>query len=149
MENKNISKSAFKSFWKEVLNHFLFYKKKFTDELNSIQDDESGQAPEQKLNEYGEEVNKLWEKLMYFEVVIVDQIEVMRFVLNDARTISLVTNIWVLFAVDHKRIWAQHVRIGDHFCWDDSKFFQSNQRSWKHTVWAFARALSDHVGKGC
>ncbi len=31
---------------------------------------------ESKLNEYGEEVNKLWEKLMYLEVVVVDQIEV-------------------------------------------------------------------------
>ncbi len=36
-------------------------------------EDEANQ--EQKLNEYGEEVNKLWEKLMYLEVVIVDQIE--------------------------------------------------------------------------
>lgn len=55
------------------INIFTDWKKIFTDDLNAIAEDESGQ--EQKLNEYGEEVNKLWEKLMYLEVVIVDQIE--------------------------------------------------------------------------
>jgi len=43
--------------------------------LNSLGHAEDETNQEQKLNEYGEEVNKLWEKLMYLEVVIVDQIE--------------------------------------------------------------------------
>ena len=38
--------------------------------------DEPESNQEAKLNEYSDEVNKLWEKLMYLEVVIVDQIEV-------------------------------------------------------------------------
>lgn len=49
---------------------------KFTEELNALGNAEDDSGQEQKLNEYGEEVNKLWEKLMHLEVVIVDQIEV-------------------------------------------------------------------------
>ena len=52
-----------------------FWDLKFTDDLNASADEpESNQ--EAKLNDYSDEVNKLWEKLMYLEVVIVDQIEV-------------------------------------------------------------------------
>jgi len=33
-------------------------------------------SQEARLNEYGEEVTKLWEKLMSLEVLMVDQLEV-------------------------------------------------------------------------
>lgn len=46
---------------------------KVIEELSNLQEQS---AQESKLNEYTEEVNKLWEKLMYLEVVVVDQIEV-------------------------------------------------------------------------
>lgn len=84
---KEIRKVEVEEFWKclseakdlnteestKEITVFTEWKKIFTDELNACAEDETGQ--EAKLNEYGEEVNKLWEKLMYLEVVIVDQIE--------------------------------------------------------------------------
>ena len=45
---------------------------KITDELNSSTEQVIQEA---KLNEYNDEVNKLWDKLMSLEVLVVDQIE--------------------------------------------------------------------------
>ena len=53
--------------------------KQIIEELTNTQEQS---IQESKLNEYGEEVNKLWEKLMYLEVAVVDQIEVGLSVLN-------------------------------------------------------------------
>ena len=53
---------------------------KITDELNLLNSAEQS-VQESKLNEYTEEVTKLWDKLMSLEVLVVDQLEVNRFVL--------------------------------------------------------------------
>lgn len=55
-----------------AISHFMEIKKRITDELSASS--EQGMQ-EVKLNEYNDEVNKLWEKLMMFEVQIVDQLE--------------------------------------------------------------------------
>lgn len=59
---------------------FIYYK--ITDELNALgnasgeQNAGSEKLQEAKLNEYNEEVMKLWDKLMSLEVLVVDQLEV-------------------------------------------------------------------------
>ena len=58
--------------------HFFVYK--ITDELNSLSNAAAEQSvQEAKLNEYTDEVNKLWDKLMSLEVLVVDQLEVRLF----------------------------------------------------------------------
>ncbi|RNA42467.1 leucine-rich repeat-containing 48 isoform X1 [Brachionus plicatilis] len=55
-----------------AINVFIEYKKNITEELNNITDQVVQEA---KLNEYNDEVNKLWDKLMSLEVQVVDQLE--------------------------------------------------------------------------
>jgi len=56
------------------IDAFMEIKKKITDELNLMTEQSTNQ--EAKLNEYNEEVTKLWDKLMSLEVLVVDQLEV-------------------------------------------------------------------------
>ncbi|CAF0830778.1 unnamed protein product [Brachionus calyciflorus] len=55
-----------------AINVFLEFKKNITEELNNSTDQVIQEA---KLNEYNDEVNKLWDKLMSLEVQVVDQLE--------------------------------------------------------------------------
>ena len=62
-----------------AIDAFMEIKKKITDELNLMNEQSTNQ--EAKLNEYNEEVTKLWDKLMSLEVLVVDQLEVGNFFL--------------------------------------------------------------------
>ena len=63
-----------------AIDAFMEIKKKITDELNLMNEQSTNQ--EAKLNEYNEEVTKLWDKLMSLEVLVVDQLEVGNFLFN-------------------------------------------------------------------
>jgi hypothetical protein len=56
----------------KIIAEFTEVKKKIIDELQNSAEEA---VQEGKLNEYSDEVNKLWEKLMSLEVQIVDQLE--------------------------------------------------------------------------
>lgn len=60
---------------------------KINEELNNTTDK---QIQEAKLNEFSSEVTKLWEKLMSLEVQVIDQLEVVFFVLNIFQMLSKV-----------------------------------------------------------
>ena len=56
------------------INVFMEFKQKITEELN--QNNMEAAVQEMKLEEFSVETNKLWDKLMSLEVIMVDQLEV-------------------------------------------------------------------------
>lgn len=68
-KNKNTEEATI------AIEAFMEIKKKITDELNILSNGAEQASQEAKLNEYTDEVTKLWDKLMSLEVLVVDQLE--------------------------------------------------------------------------